>query len=72
MKIGTAEGGSQVLVVRAFLLVQSTADDIDYVDDRSYQLGDVTVAAANDNRRRILVQSEITLRNPRLRLRGGA
>ncbi|HBO12843.1 MAG TPA: hypothetical protein DD491_08675 [Halieaceae bacterium] len=68
----TVTDWSQVLVVRAFLLVQSTADDIDYVDDRSYQLGDVTVAAANDNRRRILVQSEITLRNPRLRLRGGA
>jgi type IV pilus assembly protein PilW len=68
----TVTDWSQVLVVRAFLLVQSTADDLDYVDDRSYQLGDVTVAAANDNRRRILVQSEITLRNPRLRLRGGA
>ena len=70
--IATAEQWRRVLVVRAFLLLQSVAEDVGYVDDRSYQLGDTAVPAANDNRRRLLVRTQTVLRNQRLRNRGGA
>lgn len=61
----------RVLVIRAFLLVRSTVDAPDYTDDRTYQLGDVSVTPGG-NRRRIMTSTEITLRNPRLMMRGGA
>lgn len=70
--ITTADQWGTVMVVRAFVLLQGVQQDPNYVDDRSYQLGDINVAAANDNRRRVLVRSYITLRNPRLRVRGSS
>jgi type IV pilus assembly protein PilW len=63
---------ASVIEVRAFLLIQSATEDVNFTDDRTYRLGDVTVPAAGDNRRRLLSQADITLRNPRLILRGGA
>lgn len=61
----------RVLVVRAFLLLQSAMEDPDYADDRTYLLGDVAYTPGG-NRRRLMVSTEISLRNPRLVLRGGA
>lgn len=61
----------RVVVVRAFLLIASPTQDPDYTDDRTYQLGD-EVITPGDNRRRLMTRAEITLRNPRLMLRGSA
>lgn len=61
----------RVLAVRAFLLIQSPSEDAGYTNNRTYQLGDITVTPS-DNRRRMLMRTEITLRNPRLMLRGSA
>jgi type IV pilus assembly protein PilW len=61
----------RVIAVRAFLLVQSTIDDTAYVDNRTYPLGDLSITPGG-NRRRLMTSTEITLRNPRLVLRGGA
>jgi type IV pilus assembly protein PilW len=69
--VGAGNWGD-VLVIRAFLLLQSATEDLDHTDNRTYQLGDVTVPAAGDNRRRMLMGTEITVRNRRLMLRGSA
>ncbi|KGE03732.1 hypothetical protein HRUBRA_01669 [Pseudohaliea rubra DSM 19751] len=61
----------RVLAVRAFLLVQSATEDANYTDDRTYQVGDQSITPGG-NRRRLMTSTEITLRNPRLMLRGSA
>lgn len=67
----TPANWGSVLVVRAALLIQSAVEDPNYTDDRTYQLADESVTPGG-NRRRLLARTEITLRNPRLVLRGGA
>lgn len=65
----------RVVAVRAYLLLRSRPPgeefDAGYTDNRTYLLGDETVTPADD-RRRVLLRTEVTLRNPRLVMRGEA
>ena len=58
--------------MEVFLLLRSD-EDPDYVDEKTYTLGDrtVTPAGADQNRWRLLVDQYITLRNPNLVIHGG-
>ena len=58
--------------VEVFMLVRSATGDPQYTDAKTYRLGDVTVNAQNDNFRRLLSFTSISLRNLKLMLRGGA
>ncbi|HAN68501.1 PilW family protein [Haliea sp.] len=54
------------------LLLRAPAEDGAYVDGRSYNIGGfVWQPAAGDNWRRQLVQGNVSLRNPKLMIRGG-
>jgi type IV pilus assembly protein PilW len=57
--------------MQAFILLRSQETDPGYINEKTYRLGDITLAPADDIRR-LMMQTEITLRNPRLVLRGGA
>ena len=62
---------NQVTSLQIFLLLASSdVVDPSYTNDKTYQLGDIAVSPG-DSVRRILLQSDITLRNPRLTLRDG-
>ena len=61
---------NQVTSLQVFLLLASDIIDPSYMNGKSYQLGDITVSPG-DSVRRILLHSDITLRNPRLILRRG-
>ncbi|MCP5189064.1 MAG: PilW family protein [Pseudomonadales bacterium] len=65
---------SQVISLQVYLLVRSDAADPDYLDEKTYNLGDISYTPTGDARsvRRILLNSDIAMRNPRLVLRGGA
>ena len=56
---------------KMFLLVRSDTPDPDYTNAKTYQMPGGAVTP-NDNFRRLLLHGDITLRNPRLMLRGGA
>lgn len=58
--------------VEVFMLVRSATRDAQYTDAKTYRLGDVTVNAQNDNFRRLLSFTSVSLRNLKLMLRGGA
>lgn len=67
----------RVAAVEVFLLLRSTTTDTDYLDEKDYQLGDLVITPATDadydeRARRMLVHSTVSLRNPKLILRGGA
>jgi len=55
----------RVLGAKVFLLVRSLTEDQNYTNETSYQLGDITVAAANDHYRRALFESVVSFRNMR-------
>lgn len=58
--------------VQVYLLLRSTTQDPDFDDDRSYDLGGVTVTpGADDHWRRQLLEFSVLLRNPQLRVLGG-
>lgn len=61
----------RVISLQAFILVRAEQEDPAYSNDKTYSLpgGDIT---PGDNFRRVMLFSELTLRNPRLLLRGGA
>ena len=61
---------NQVTSLQVFLLLASDVVDPSYTNDKTYQLGDIAVSPG-DSVRRILLHSDITLRNPRLTLREG-
>lgn len=61
----------EVTSMQAFILLRSEDADTLYDNQKTYNLGDVPVTVA-DNRRRILMSSNIVMRNPRLFLRGGS
>ena len=56
--------------VEIFMLVRSATPDPQYIDDRTYTLGNLTVAAPNDNFRRLISHTSISIRNMKLMLRG--
>jgi type IV pilus assembly protein PilW len=55
-------GGSQILAVKIFVLARSTLPDNNYLNEATYQLGDLAVTV-NDNFRRLLFTSTVTLYN---------
>jgi type IV pilus assembly protein PilW len=67
----TAAAWDSVTSMQAFVLLRSQNADPSYTNEKTYRLGDVTVTPGDDIRR-VLLHTEITLRNPRLVLRGGA
>ena len=68
---------NQVTSLQVFLLLASDVVDPSYMNEKTYQLGDIAVnkeyweeKGLSVNKRRILLHSDMTLRNPRLVLRG--
>lgn len=62
---------TKVVAVRVFLLARSEKSDPYYTDERTYELGDVTVDPnPNDNFRRAVLDTTVSLRNRRLFIRG--
>jgi len=72
--VTAADAWDTVISLQVFLLVRSDAADPDYLDEKTYNLGDISYTPTGDARsvRRILLNSDIAMRNPRLVLRGGA
>lgn len=61
-----------VVSARVYLLVRSEQSDGKYTDEKTYQLGDVTVdPAANDHFHRIVFDTSVSVRNRRLLITGG-
>lgn len=60
----------RVEAVEISLLLRSLAEDPGYEDNKSYELGGVTVTPGG-NWRRLLVQNKVSMRNPKLTIRGG-
>jgi len=56
-------GGSRVLAVKIFVLARGIRPDNKYTNNNSYQLGDDIPFAPNDNYRRLLFSSTVTLYN---------
>jgi len=69
--VQAAGAWANVTSMEAFILLRNQADDPAYVNEKSYRMGDLAPIAPADNFRRVLLHSEITLRNNRLVLRGG-
>lgn len=69
--VEAATAWDSVTSMQAYVLLRSQNDDPGYANEKTYRLGDITVTPADDVRR-VLLHTEITLRNPRLVLRGGA
>jgi type IV pilus assembly protein PilW len=68
---------NQVTSLQVFLLLASDVVDPSYMNEKTYQLGDIAVDkeylelyGRPVNLRRTLLHSDMTLRNPRLVLRG--
>lgn len=59
----------QVASLQIFILLASDVTDPNYTSEKTYQLGDISITEG-DSTRRLLLQSDITLRNPSLILRG--
>ena len=70
-EVTAANAWDEVISLQAFILLRSDVIDPNYVNEKTYQLGDISVTPG-DNLRRILLHSQIVMRNPRLVLRGGA
>lgn len=70
-EVTAANAWREVSSLQVFLLVRSDIADPAYINDKTYNLGDVSITPG-DNVRRILLNTEIVMRNPRLILRGGA
>ncbi|AQA17924.1 hypothetical protein BST95_06410 [Halioglobus japonicus] len=66
-----SSGWDQATSMQAYILMRAENDDYDYTNEKTYTLGDRTVTP-NDTFRRVLLHADITLRNPRIVLRGGA
>ena len=74
----SADAWKKVASLQVFLLLASDVIDPNYTNDKTYQLGDIAVNkeylefyGRPVNVRRILLHSNITLRNRRLAWRGG-
>ena len=76
--LNTAPGGAtaawaQVSSIEAYMLVRNAVADPQYIDEKSYVLGDITPVpnAANNNFRRMVMHTSVSMRNMQLVLRGG-
>lgn len=69
---GTNCNWEDVQSVEVFMLVRSVTRDVQYTDAKTYKLGDVSVGPFNDNFRRLLSHTSVSLRNLKLIIRGGA
>jgi type IV pilus assembly protein PilW len=69
--VDTADAWDLVMSLQVFMLVRSDVADPNYTDEKTYNLGDISVTPGG-NVRRILLNTDIAMRNPRLVLRGGA
>jgi type IV pilus assembly protein PilW len=63
--------------VEVFMLVRSATRDVQYTDEKTYQLGDVTVGPSDrsdeeKNFRRLISHTSVSLRNLKLMIRGDA
>jgi len=58
-------GGSRILAVKIYVLARSISPDNQYTNNNTYQLGNLNIVA-NDNFRRLLFSSTITLHNARV------
>jgi len=70
--IANAADWLQVGAVEVYMLVRSTTPDPEFTDEKTYNLGgdnDVTPAAGVQQYRRLLVNTQASLRNPKLVLR---
>ena len=68
---------NQVESVETFVLVRSATEDPIYTDEKTYNLGDISITPSTNanypvNVRRLLMHSSVSLRNPKLVIRGGA
>jgi type IV pilus assembly protein PilW len=65
---------ADVASVEVFMLVRSATGDAQYTDQKTYRLGDPNdpVGPFNDNFRRLLSHTSVSLRNLKLIIRGGA
>jgi type IV pilus assembly protein PilW len=70
-EVTTASAWDQVVSLQAFILLRSDVVDPNYENNKTYHLGDLPPFTPADNVRRILLQSDIVMRNPRLVLNGG-
>jgi type IV pilus assembly protein PilW len=59
------QNGSRILAVKIYVLARSIRPDTKYKNTNTYQLGDQTFVA-NDNYRRLLFSSTVTLHNSRI------
>jgi type IV pilus assembly protein PilW len=57
-------GGGQIIAVKIFVLARNISPDVKYTKNNTYQLGDLPVTF-NDNYRRLLFSSTVTLYNAR-------
>jgi type IV pilus assembly protein PilW len=59
--------------VEVYMLVRSATRDVQYTDVKTYQLGAaVSVGPRNDNYRRLISHTSVSLRNLKLMIRGDA
>ena len=59
----TADELDQAVTAKIYLLARSVSEVPGYTNDKSYQLGDATIAAANDGYYRRMMQTTVVLRN---------
>ena len=57
-------GGTRIIAVKVFVLARNILPDNNYTNDKTYQLGDLPITF-NDNYRRMLFSSTVTLYNAR-------
>ena len=60
----TAAEMAQAMTARVYVLVRSESEDPAYTNTKTYVLGDLTIAAANDNFYRRVFTTTVALRNP--------
>jgi type IV pilus assembly protein PilW len=60
---GEVPAGGVIVSARIWLLVRSEADEQGYVNSTNYRYANADIAAANDKRRRVLIQKTIQIRN---------
>ncbi|MEM7279390.1 MAG: PilW family protein [Pseudomonadota bacterium] len=70
--VTAANAWDEVTSLQAFILLRSESEDPSYTNEKTYQMAGESIPAGNDNFRRVLLHSQIVMRNPRLLLRGGA
>ncbi len=55
--------GEQIVSVRIWLLIRAEAEEVGFLDDRTYQYADRDPYQPNDRYRRLLVSRTIQVRN---------